>query len=166
MDIKVNDAITATKICLIDHNGKRVGITTLEEGIELAKRQALDLVEISAKTTPPVCKVLDFAKYKYNLRKKAKQAKRKQKNIGIKEIKLRYNIAIGDFNIKLNNAKRFINDNNKVKVTLFFRGREITHEEVGINLLERFKTEALNFAKVEADMKREGKQVSMVIGPK
>ena len=143
-----------------------VGVTSLEEGIELAKEQGLDLVEISAKVTPPVCKLLDFAKYKYEIRKKAKKAKEKQKTVEIKEIKLRPNIAVGDFNVKLNSVKRFINDNNKVKVTLFFRGREITHEEVGFNLLERFKAEVLSFAKVETDIKKEGKQISMIIVPK
>ena len=151
---------------MIDQNGKKIGVTSLKEGIELAKKQGLDLVEISAKVTPPVCKILDFAKHKYETRKKAKKAKKKQKTIEIKEIKLRPNIAVGDFNVKLSSVKRFINDNNKVKVTLFFRGREITHEEVGFNLLERFKAEVLSFAKVETDIKKEGKQISMIIVPR
>ena len=166
MNIKVNDAITAAQICLIDHNGKMVGVTTLKEGIEFAREQKLDLVELSANVTPPVCKVLDFGKYKYEIRKKTRQARKKQKTIEIKEIKLRPSIAIGDFNTKLNNAKRFINDDNKVKITLFFRGREIAHEEVGFDLLERFKTEVLSFAKIETDIKKEGKQISMIIAPK
>ena len=166
MNIKVNDAIIATQICLIDHNGKMVGITTLQKGIDLAREQKLDLVEISANVTPPVCKVLDFGKYKYEIRKKTCLARKKQKTIEIKEIKLRPSIATGDFNTKLNNAKRFIDDNNRVKISLFFRGREIAHEEVGFNLLERFKAEVLSFAKIETDIKKEGKQISMIIAPK
>jgi translation initiation factor IF-3 len=143
-----------------------IGITDLANGLDLSKEQKLDLVEISANAEPPVCKILDFGKYKYELRKKTHDAKKKQKNVDIKEIKLRPNIAIGDINVKLNNAKRFIDNNNKVKVTLFFKGREITHEEVGINVIEKFKSAVLEFAKIETDIKKEGKQLYIIIAPK
>ena len=143
-----------------------IGITSLKDGMELAKEQGLDLVEVSASVTPPVCKILDFGKYKYELGKKAHEARKKQKTIEMKEIKLRPNIAIGDFTVKLNNAKRFINDGNKVKISLFFRGREITHEEVGYSVIEKFKNETLNFAKIETNIKKEGKQIFIIITPK
>lgn len=143
-----------------------LGIVKIEKGLDLAKERKLDLVEISSNSEPSVCKILDFGKYKYELRKKSHESKKKQKTVEIKEIKLRPNIAIGDFNVKLNNAKRFISDGNKVKVTLFFKGREIVHEEVGINVIEKFKIEALNFSKVELDLKKEGKNVSIIIAPK
>jgi translation initiation factor IF-3 len=143
-----------------------LGVVKVEEGINLAKERKLDLVEISANTEPPVCKILDFGKYKYELRKKFHESKKKQKTVEIKEIKLRPNIAVGDFNVKLNNAKRFIGDGNKVKVTLFFKGREIVHEDVGMNIIEKFKAEALNFAKIELDIKKEGKNISIIMAPK
>ena len=138
----------------------------IEEGLDLAKERKLDLVEISANAEPPVCKILDFGKYKYELRKKSHESKKKQKTVEIKEIKLRPNIAIGDFNVKLNNAKRFIGDGNKVKVTLFFKGREIVHEDVGMNVIEKFKAEVFDFAKIELDVKKEGKNISIIIAPK
>ena len=140
-----------------------LGIVKIEEGLDLAKERKLDLVEISANAKPPVCKILDFGKYKYELRKKSHESKKKQKTIEIKEIKLRPNIAIGDFNVKLNNAKRFISDGNKVKVTLFFKGREIVHEDVGMNVIEKFKKEVFDFAKIELDVKKEGKNISIII---
>jgi translation initiation factor IF-3 len=143
-----------------------LGIVKIEEGLDLAKERKLDLVEISANAKPPVCKILDFGKYKYELRKKSHESKKKQKTIEIKEIKLRPNIAIGDFNVKLNNAKRFISDGNKVKVTLFFKGREIVHEDVGMNVIEKFKKEVFDFAKIELDVKKEGKNISIIIAPK
>jgi translation initiation factor IF-3 len=143
-----------------------LGIVKIEEGLDLAKERKLDLVEISANAEPPVCKILDFGKYKYELRKKSHESKKKQKTVEIKEIKLRPNIAIGDFNVKLNNAKRFIGDGNKVKVTLFFKGREIVHEDVGRSVIEKFKTEVFDFAKIELDVKKEGKNISIIIAPK
>jgi len=143
-----------------------LGIVKIEEGLDLAKERKLDLVEISANAEPPVCKILDFGKYKYELRKKSHESKKKQKTVEIKEIKLRPNIAIGDFNVKLNNAKRFIGDGNKVKVTLFFKGREIVHEDVGMNVIEKFKKEVFDFAKIELDVKKEGKNISIIIAPK
>ena len=143
-----------------------LGIVNLDRGLDLAKQKGFDLVEISPNAKPPVCKIMDFGKYKYELRKKEHEAKKKQKTIEIKEVKLRPNIAIGDFNVKLNNTKRFIDDGNKVKITLFYKGREIVHEEVGINIMEKFKAEVLNFAKIEADIKKEGKRIFIIIAPK
>ena len=109
---------------------------------------------------------MDFSKYKYQLRKKEQEAKKKQKIIEIKEVKLRPNIAVGDFNIKLNNTKRFISNGNKVKITLFYKGREIVHEKVGMNIIEKFKAKVQEFAKIENDIKKEGKRVFITVAPK
>jgi translation initiation factor IF-3 len=143
-----------------------LGIVKIEEGLKLAKEKKLDLIEISPNASPPVCKILDFGKYKYEIRKKEHEAKKKQKTIEIKEVKLRPNIAIGDFNVKLNNTKKFINSGNKVKITLFFKGREIVHEDVGINIMKKFKDLVLDFSNIESDIKKEGKRIFIIIAPK
>ena len=143
-----------------------LGVVKIEVGLLLAKERKLDLVEISANSEPPVCKIMDFGKYKYEIRKKSHESKKKQKTVEIKEVKLRPNIALGDLNVKLNNTKRFIADGNKVKVVLFFKGREVVHEVVGMNVIDKFKSEALNFAKIDLDVQKEGKNISMILAPK
>lgn len=143
-----------------------IGVVKIEEGLKLAQKRKLDLVEISANVSPPVCKVLDFGKYKYEIRKKLHNSKKNQKTVEIKEVKLRPNIAIGDFNVKLNSAKKFVNAGNKVKITLFFKGREIVHQEIGMDVIKKFKIQSLGFAKIESDLKKEGKNVSITISPK
>ncbi|MSO13265.1 Translation initiation factor IF-3 [Rickettsiales endosymbiont of Trichoplax sp. H2] len=143
-----------------------LGIVNIEEGLRIAQEKKLDLIEISPNASPPVCKILDFGKYKYEIRKKEHEAKKKQKTIEIKEVKLRPNIAIGDFNVKLNNTKKFINSGNKVKITLFFKGREIMHEDVGINIMKKFKDLVLDFSNIESDIKKEGKRIFIIIAPK
>jgi translation initiation factor IF-3 len=143
-----------------------LGIVNIEKGLRIAQEKKLDLIEISPNASPPVCKILDFGKYKYEIRKKEHEAKKKQKTIEIKEVKLRPNIAIGDFNVKLNNTKKFINSGNKVKITLFFKGREIMHEDVGINIMKKFKDLVLDFSNIESDIKKEGKRIFIIIAPK
>ena len=143
-----------------------LGIISVEKALNIAKKEGYDLVEISPNSTPVVCKIMDFSKYKYQLRKKEQEAKKKQKIIEIKEVKLRPNIAVGDFNIKLNNTKRFISNGNKVKITLFYKGREIVHEKVGMNIIEKFKAKVQEFAKIENDIKKEGKRVFITVAPK
>ncbi len=143
-----------------------LGIISIGKSLDLAKQKGYDLVEISPNAAPPVCKIMDFSKYKYELRKKEHEAKKKQKTIEVKEVKLRPNIAVGDFKVKLNNTKRFIDDGNKVKITLFYKGREIMHEEVGMNTIEKFKSEALHFAKIETDIRKEGKRIFIMLVPK
>jgi len=143
-----------------------LGIISVEKALNIAKKEGYDLVEISPNSTPVVCKIMDFSKYKYQLRKKEQEAKKKQRIIEIKEVKLRPNIAIGDFNIKLNNTKRFISNGNKVKITLFYKGREIVHEKVGMNIIEKFKAKVQEFAKIENDIKKEGKRVFITVVPK
>ncbi|WP_276310317.1 translation initiation factor IF-3 [Candidatus Aquarickettsia rohweri] len=158
--------MNSKEIRLLDNNGQMLGIVNIEEGLRLAQEKKLDLIEISPNASPPVCKILDFGKYKYEIRKKEHEAKKKQKTIEIKEVKLRPNIAIGDFNVKLNNTKKFINSGNKVKITLFFKGREIMHEDVGINIMKKFKDLVLDFSNIESDIKKEGKRIFIIIAPK
>ncbi|WP_326844989.1 translation initiation factor IF-3 [Rickettsiales endosymbiont of Trichoplax sp. H2] len=165
-NIKINSDINSKEIRLLDNNGQMLGIVNIEEGLRIAQEKKLDLIEISPNASPPVCKILDFGKYKYEIRKKEHEAKKKQKTIEIKEVKLRPNIAIGDFNVKLNNTKKFINSGNKVKITLFFKGREIMHEDVGINIMKKFKDLVLDFSNIESDIKKEGKRIFIIIAPK
>jgi translation initiation factor IF-3 len=142
-----------------------VGIVDLQEAKKIASQADMDLVEISPTSSPPVCRVMDFGKYKYALQKKAHEAKKKQKLIETKEIKLRPNIADGDYGVKLRNARNFLQDGNKVRVTLAFRGREITHDEVGFAIIKRFRDDLADIAKIELEPKLEGKQIFMVAAP-
>jgi len=143
-----------------------VGVVPLAEGLSLAKARSLDLVEISPNAEPPVCKLLDFGKYKFEARKKVHDARKKQKVVEIKEIKLRPNIGQNDYDVKLRSAVKFIGEGDKVKVTLRFKGREITHQEIGMTLLERFRDDLAEIGKVEYAPRMEGKQLLMIIVPK
>ena len=139
----------------------------IQEGLFLAKKQKLDLVEIVSNLKPPVCKILDFEKYKYKYKKQLFTSKKKQRIAEVKEIKFRPNIAVSDFNVKLNNIKKFIRNRNKIKITLFFKGREIMHKDIGMNVMQKIKMEILNFDnKIELDIKKEEKTISMIIIPK
>lgn len=142
-----------------------LGVVTTQEALKIAADRGLDLVEVSPTADPPVCKVLDFGKYKYEAQKKAHDAKKKQKVIEVKEIKLRPTIAEGDYEVKLRSVKKFITEGDKVKVSVKFRGREITHDEFGMNLLVRMKTELSEICKVELEPKMEGKQLIMILAP-
>ena len=143
-----------------------VGVVTKEEGIELAYEAGLDLVEVSPNADPPVCKILDYGKFKYEEQKKRNEARKKQKVIGVKEIKMRPGIDVHDYEVKMRNATRFINEGDKVKLTIRFRGREMTHQELGANLLKRIQVDMGEVAKVEMFPKMEGRQMIMVISPK
>lgn len=143
-----------------------IGLSTPSEGIRRASALGLDLVEISPTATPPVCKIMDFGKFKYEMQKKAHEAKKKQKVIEIKEIKVRPTIADGDYQIKVRNAIKFIQDGNKVRVSLMFRGREVTHNEVGFAVMTRFQEALSEVAKIEVAPKMEGKQIFMMLSPK
>lgn len=143
-----------------------IGLVTPLEGIRRASALGLDLVEISPTATPPVCKIMDFGKFKYEMQKKAHEAKKKQKVIEIKEIKVRPTIADGDYQIKVRNAIKFIQDGNKVRVSLMFRGREVTHNEVGFAVMTRFQEALSEVAKIEVAPKMEGKQIFMMLSPR
>ena len=151
---------------LIDSSGEKKGNIPTIQAIEISKEQGLDLVEISPKTNPPVCKVMDYGKYKYESQKKANQSKKKQKTIDIKEIKLRPNIDVHDYQVKMKSVQKFLNEGDKVKITLRFRGREMAHQDRGTDLLKRVKEEIDPIAKVELSPKFEGRQMIMVLAPR
>jgi translation initiation factor IF-3 len=151
---------------LVDENGEQVGIVSTEEALERAYGVNLDLVEVSPNADPPVCKIIDFGKLKYEDQKKANVARKRQKTIDVKEIKLRPNIDTHDYEVKMRNACRFIDDGDKVKVTLRFRGREMAHQELGAQVLQRVRDELEEIAKVEQMPKFEGRQLTMVMAPR
>ena len=142
------------------------GVMSPEDGMAIAEEAGLDLVEVSPNASPPVCKVLDLGKFKYEAQKKANEAKKKQKVIEVKEIKMRPNIDTHDYNVKLRAMQKFFDNGDKVKVTLRFRGREMAHQQLGRDLLLRVKDDSEEFAKVESEPKMEGRQMIMVLGPK
>ena len=151
---------------LIDAEGANLGIVQTDQALAMAEEAGLDLVEISPNTEPPVCKILDLGKLKYATQKKAAEARKKQKIIEIKEIKMRPNIDTHDYDVKMKAIQRFFEDGDKVKVTLKFRGREMAHLELGMKLLLQVKDDTLAIAKVEAEPKLEGRQMMMVLAPK
>jgi translation initiation factor IF-3 len=138
---------------------------SIDRAREIASEQGLDLVEISPTNRPPICKILDFGKYKYQSQKKAAEARKKQKTQDVKEIKMRPNIDTHDYEVKMRAVEKFLGDGDKVKVTLRFRGREMAHQELGMELLKRVKEEIAEIAKVEAEPKLEGRQMMMVVAP-
>lgn len=140
-----------------------LGVVAIKQAIELAETKDLDLVEIAPGASPPVCKIMDFGKYKYEIQKKAHIAKKKQKSVELKEVKVRPNIAEGDYTTKLRQVKTFIEEGNKVKISLQFRGREITHSEIGFDVVSRFIRDTADIAKVESQPTLEGKQITTVI---
>lgn len=162
----MNHEITALKVRLIDENGEMVGVVTRREALDKAAEAALDLVEVSPNAEPPVCKILDNGKYKYELQKKKAEAKKKQKIIEIKEIQIGPLINEHDFEVKKRAAERFLKDGNKVKVTMRFKGRQMSHPEIGMEVINRFKAQFDELAKVETMPKFEGKQVLMILAPK
>jgi translation initiation factor IF-3 len=148
---------------LVNDIGEMIGIVTLQEALKQARDKSFDLVEISPHAEPPVCKMLDFGKYKYEAKKKAHDARKKQKIVELKEIKLRPNIGQNDYDVKIRSMKKFIGEGDKVKITLKFRGREISHQELGFNLLERIKTDLEEITKVELAPRMEGRQMLMIL---
>ena len=163
---KANERIRALDVQVIGSDGGNLGTLPLNKAIELAKQEGLDLIEISPNANPPVCKIMDMGKYKYDLQKKANQAKKKQKTIAIKEIKLRPNIDVHDYQVKMRSVQKFLSEGDKVKVTLRFRGREMAHQDRGASLLQKVKEEIDQIAKVEMDPKFEGRQMIMVLAPR
>lgn len=162
---RINKAIRASEIRLIDQDGNMVGVVSVDEALALAEKAGLDLVEVSPNAAPPVCKILDYGKYKYEQQKKAHEAKKNQRVIHIKEVKLRPNIDKHDFEIKMRHVVKFLEAGDKVKVTLRFRGREMAHQEIGMNLLERVKEVLADKIRIEHQPSFEGRQVVMVVAP-
>lgn len=155
-----------SKIRLIDENGEMIGVVTVSEGIQRAERAGLDLVEVSPQADPPVCKILDYGKYKYELQKKKAAVRKNQKIIEIKEIKLRPVIEENDYQVKLRSMQKFFENGDKVKVCIRFRGREMAHQEIGMTLLKRMCQEVAEYAKVEQEPRFEGKQIVMMLAPR
>ncbi len=158
--------IDASDVRLINADGEVVGIVSLEEGLRRATDAALDLVEVAPNSEPPVCKLLDYGKYKYEAQKKANLARKKQKTFEVKEIKMRPSIDVHDYDVKMRSMVRFLNEGDKVKVTVRFRGRELAHQELGQLVLERIRDDLLQLAKVEQFPKMEGRLMTMVISPR
>ncbi|MGB1866362.1 MAG: translation initiation factor IF-3 [Candidatus Puniceispirillaceae bacterium] len=163
---RINEAIRAPKVRCIDPEGEQLGVLDTFDAIRKAEDFGLDLVEVQPNADPPVCKILDYGKFKYEAQKRANEARKKQKIIEVKEIKLRPNIDEHDYQVKMRNVQKFLNAGDKVKVTLRFRGREMAHQELGANVLTRVREETDEFAKVEAMPKMEGRQMIMVLAPK
>ena len=162
---RTNDRIRASEVQVISSNGENLGIISTKTATEMAKKEGLDLIEISPKANPPVCKIIDIGKYKYDLQKKANKAKKKQKIINLKEIKLRPVTEIHDYNFKIKNAQRFLEKGDKVKFTVKFKGREMQHTHLGNILMERIIKDITLVGKIEVHPKLEGKQITMIIQP-
>jgi len=161
----VNEKIRVPEIRLIGAEGENIGLTTPVRGMELAERAGLDLVEISPNASPPVCKIMDFGKFKYETQKRESEARKKQKIIEVKEVKFRPNTDTHDYDVKMRNVFKFLEGGDKVKVTLRFRGREMAHQNLGRELLERVAEDVKEVGKIENMPKMEGRQMVMMIGP-
>ncbi len=163
---KANEQIDAAEVRLIDAEGGQVGVVGISEAISMAVDSGLDLVEVSPNVSPPVCKILDLGKYKYEAQKKKSEARKKQKIIELKEIKFRPNIEQHDYDVKMRAMRRFLDEGDKVKVTLRFRGREMVHQHLGMNVLKRVRDEMDEAAKVEQMPQLEGRQMTMILVPR
>ena len=162
---RANERIRALDVQVIGSDGANLGVVPLKKAIELAKQEELDLIEISPNANPPVCKIMDMGKHKYDLQKKANQAKKKQKIVSLKEIKMRPVTETHDYEFKVKNAKKFIAKGDKVKFTIRFKGRELQHSHLGNELMGKIKEDMKDIGKVELDPKFDGKQMIMVIQP-
>ncbi len=162
---RANERIRALDVQVISSSGSNLGTLPIKKAIEIAKEEGLDLIEISPNANPPVCKIMDIGKYKYDLQKKANNAKKKQKIVSLKELKLRPGTEIHDYNFKLKNAKKFLSKGDKVKFTVRFKGREMQHIELGKKLMSRIIEDTKEVAKIETHPKFEGRQMIMVIQP-
>ena len=162
---RINDRIRAYEVQVISSDKKNLGTLPIKEAIEMAKEEGLDLIEISPNAKPPVCKITDIGKYRYDLQKKTNKAKKKQKIVNLKEIKLRPGTEIHDYNFKLKNAQRFLEKGDKVKFTVKFKGREIQHANLGNELMKRIMNDTMSVGKVEVPAKLEGRQIVMIIQP-
>ena len=162
---RINDRIDAREVRLVDQDGGMVGVVAIRDALTRAEDVGLDLVEISPNATPPVCKILDYGKFKYEAQKKANAARKKQRVIEVKEIKMRPSIDDNDYSIKMKKVREFLDEGDKVKVTMRFRGREMAHQHLAMNILEKVREELADLAKIEQFPKLEGRQMIMVMAP-
>ncbi len=162
---KINERIRSLDVQVISSEGENLGVLPIKKAIEAAKREGLDLIEISPNANPPVCKIMDIGKYKYDMQKKANKAKKNQRISILKELKLRPGTEIHDYNFKIKNAKKFLTKGDKVKFTVKFKGREMQHIQLGKNLMERIIADTKDLGQVEVSPKFEGRQMIMIIQP-
>ena len=162
---RTNEQITASEVRVISSTGKQLGVISIREALNAAEDEGFDLVEVSPAANPPVCKIIDYGKLKYREQKSKKEAKKKQKTIEVKEIKMRPGIDTHDYNVKVKALSKFICGGNKVKVSMRFRGREMEHQNLGFDLLKKLIEEVIEYAKVEVPPKSEGKQIMMILVP-
>ena len=162
----INERIRFPKIRVIDPDGGQMGIMTPQEAIQIAEEKELDLVLLSDKAEPPVCRIMDYGKYKFEQEKKAREARKKQHTADVKEVKMRYKIEEHDYKVRVNQAERFLKDGDKVKATVMFRGREIQHSDLAETLLNRMATDLKDFGEVQQSPKKEGRNMMMLISPK
>ena len=163
---RINDEIRVPRVLLIDHNGEKQGIMPTAAALDAAEEAGLDLVEVSPNSDPPVCKILDYGKYKFQEQKKKNEARKKQKVIEVKEIKLRPGIDDHDYDVKMRSMVKFVEEGDKVKVTMRFRGRELAHQDIGMGVLMRVRDDLDEIAKVEQVPRMEGRQMTMVLSPR
>lgn len=164
-DLRINDQIRSAEVRLVGVEGEQIGIVTKDEAIRLAEQAEVDLVEIAPTAVPPVCRLMDYGKFKYRESKKKHEARLKQKQVQVKEVKFRPGTDDGDYNVKLKNLIRFLEEGDKAKITLRFRGREVVHQEIGVNLLKRIEADLSEYGYVEQYPKMEGRQLVMILGP-
>ncbi len=162
----INENITAREVRLIGAEGEQIGVVSIAEALAAAEEVRLDLVEISPDAAPPVCRIMDYGKHLFEKKKQQAQARKNQKQIQVKEVKFRPGTDVGDYQVKLRNLIRFLEEGDKTKVTLRFRGREMAHQELGMELLKQVETDLIEYGTVEQHPKMEGRQLTMVIAPK
>lgn len=164
--MRINEEIKAKEVRVVSSTAEQLGVMSLDEALKMATSQDSDLVEISPNAKPPVCKIMDYGKFRYEQQRKEKETKKKQKVIDVKEVKIRPNIEEHDYNVKLKNVQRFLNDGDKVKVTIMFRGREMAHPELGRKVLLRLAENVAEIANVEREPRLEGKNMIMILSAK
>lgn len=163
--VRINEQIRISPVRLIDDEGEQVGIVSIEEARERAADKGLDLVEVAPDARPPVCRLMDYGKFKYEAARKAREAKKKQHSIQLKEVKFRPGIEDHDYDFKIRHARRFLEEGNKVKLTMMFRGRQLSHPELGLEVLQRVTEDLQDLSKVEMQPLREGRTMTMVLAP-
>lgn len=165
-DLRVNQAIRAREVRLIDADGNQMGVVSLRDALSAAEQRGLDLVEVAPGAKPSVCRIMDYGKFKYEQSKKEREARKKQRSSSLKEVKMRPNIDEHDFEVKLKNAQRFLEDGDKVKATIMFRGREIVHSDIGRKVLARLAEEVSDRGQVEREPRVEGRNMTMILVPR
>ena len=166
MEHQINEEIRDKEVRLIDSDGSQLGIVTIQQAMDTAIQRGLDLVKIAPKAEPPVCRVMDYGKFRFEQAKKEKEARKNQKVVDIKEVRLSAKIDVADFNVRVKQAEKFLNAGDKVKASIRFRGREMAHTDIGLNVMQRFAEACAEFGTVEKAAKLEGRQMLMFIAPK